>query len=148
MNHFSQGNIKVSDVQVFLQQRRPEMLSVKLLMLIISKNKKVLLRERKRHTARRIASGRYAGRGGTPSSHGGGVPPSSHGGGYPIPGLVGGVPQPVPRVTCPPHPDLRWGTPSPIHRPWMGYVPTHLPPPHKCEQTENVTFPHPSGGGR
>ena len=54
-------------------------------------NKKVLLRERKRHTARHAASARYAGWGGVP--HGGWVPhkvmlgdtPSSHGGrGVPI----------------------------------------------------------------
>ena len=52
-------------------------------------NKKVLLRERKRHTARRVASARYAGgEGGTPSSH--------DGGGYPIQSWWGGgVPHPV-----------------------------------------------------
>ena len=62
---------------------------------IIFCNKKVLLRERKRHTARRIASARYAalsGGGDTPSQvWGGGVPRSGldGGGGYPIPGLGG-----------------------------------------------------------
>ena len=50
-------------------------------------NKKVLLRERKRHTARRVASARYAdlSRGGTPSHVRGG-------GGYPVPCLGGGTP--------------------------------------------------------
>ena len=64
--------------------------------------KKVLLRERKRHTTRRVASARYAtlspdmGRGGTPFNPGGGGggTPSSPGGEYPI---------------CL---DLGWGTPS------------------------------------
>ena len=59
-------------------------------------NKKVLLRERKRHTARRIASVRYA------ALSGGGVVPHPRSGGTPfqvwgegIPHLrVGGVPQP------------------------------------------------------
>ena len=50
-------------------------------------NKKVLLREHKRHTVRRIASARYA----ALSNVGGGVPP---------PVLAGG------RV---PHPVLAWG---------------------------------------
>ena len=34
--------------------------------------------------------------------------------------------------------DLRWGTP---HLDLTGVPP---PPPHRCEQTENITFPHPS----
>ena len=46
-------------------------------------NKKVLLRERKRHTARRVASARYAGVGYPIQSWWGGTP-SSHVGGYPI----------------------------------------------------------------
>ena len=58
-------------------------------------NKKVLLRERKRHTARRVASARYA----ALCNGGGGVNPSQVGG-YPVPCLgrggtpsqVGGVP--------------------------------------------------------
>ena len=71
---------------------------------IILHNKKVLLRERKRHTARRVVSARYVGRGGgypiqswwggTPSSHGGGGTPSSYGGGVPHPVMVGGIPSP------------------------------------------------------
>ena len=67
-------------------------------------------------------------------------------------------------------PDLRWGTPTPDMgwvtpphhhpdlagvppRPEMGYPPTsdlrwgNPPLPHKCEQTENITFPHPSDAG-
>ena len=72
-------------------------------------NKKVLLRERKKHTARRVASARYAalsnggypiqswlGEGGTPFSPGKGGTPSSPGR-YPLP-----------------PPDLGWGTPSHI----------------------------------
>ena len=71
-------------------------------------NKKVILRERKRHTTRRVASARYAAlsngvphpvlaRGDTPSSPGQGVPhPVLGGWGYPIPGSgVWGVPHPV-----------------------------------------------------
>ena len=86
-------------------------------------NKKVLLRERKRHTARHVASARYVGGGVTPSSHGGYPPPSRPGQGTPHhPDLA--------RVT-PHHPDLAripppsrpgWGTPHP--RPGMGY-PSH-----------------------
>ena len=56
-------------------------------------NKEVLLRERKRHTARRVASARYGG-GGTPSTHGGGGTPLTHGGGYPVHSWRG-VPHPV-----------------------------------------------------
>ena len=58
-------------------------------------NQKVLLRERKRHTARHVSSARYAalsngwGAGGTPASPGGGGYPPYHldlalEGGYPI----------------------------------------------------------------
>ena len=113
----------------------------------------------------RVASARYA----ALSNGWGGVP---HPvlvvvGGYPIqswwwggtlgpphhPDLAGGTPH---------HPDLGWGTPHtqtwdgvppppsspgvpahPPNRPGMGYP----PPPHKCGQTENITFPHPSDAG-
>ena len=114
-------------------------------------NKKDLLRECKRHTARRVASARYAA-----LSNGGGYPIQSWGegvshpimmvGGYPITPSShcggGGVPQ-VPLVQSwdgvpppdlgwgtplsrsgmgyPPHPDLGWGTPP--SRPGMGYPP-------------------------
>ena len=81
----------------------------------IIENKKVLLRERKRHTARRVASTRYAALSG---GYLGYSPPSSRPGrGYLIqtwsggttgtphhPDLVRGVP--------PHHPDLGWGTPN------------------------------------
>ena len=70
-------------------------------------NKKVLLRERKRHTARCIASTRYAA-----------LSNPDLVGGVPHPDLVGGVPQ-VP-------PKLGWGTPTEMvypPRPGMGYPP-------------------------
>ena len=58
-------------------------------------NKKVLLRERKRRTARRVASACYAEGGDTPSSHGGrGVTLSSHAGGVPHPVMLGVPPPP------------------------------------------------------
>ena len=89
--------------------------------VLSSQNKKVLLRERKRHTARRlaVASACYAGggvtpsqvqEGGTPSQVWGGYPtPGQKGGtlsqvwgGYPIPGLGGGgYPVPCLGVPCP-----------------------------------------------
>ena len=49
---------------------------------INSENKEVLLRERKRHTARRVASAHYVGGGGG-------------GGGYPHPVMVGGEVYPI-----------------------------------------------------
>ena len=89
-------------------------------------NKKVLLRERKWHTARRVASARYAalsngyhppsrpGQGGTPGTphH----PDLARGYlGYPHnPDLAGGTPGY-------PHPDLGWGTPP--SRPVIGHPP-------------------------
>ena len=100
-------------------------------------NKKVLLCERKRHTARRVESAHYVAlcNGGTPSQVlGGGTPsqvggyPISGQGGYPISGR-GGTPISglggVPRVPPPPlRPDLGWGTPTP--RPDLGWG---TPPP-------------------
>ena len=68
-------------------------------------NKKVLLRERKRHTAHRVASARYAA-----LSHGWGGGTPHH------PDLVWGGPW------VPPPSKLRLGTPPP--RPEMGYRPT------------------------
>ena len=130
-----------------------------------SDHKKVLLRERKRYTAHRVASARYAGGwggGGTPSSHGGGYAiqswwggmpsshdggegtPSSHGGGRGTPsshGVRGGTPS---LVWVGGYPMQSWwgrGIPLPP-RPEMGY-----PPPPQCGQTENITFPHPSDAG-
>ena len=70
------------------------------LILYLKQNKKVL-RERKRHTARRVASARYA------ALCNGGVPRVE---GYPISGLGGGVPH------------LRCGVPwvPPTIQTWLG----------------------------
>ena len=103
---------------------------------IILTNKKVLLRERKRHTARHVASAHYAGEGGiphpvmvggTPSRHVGGVPHPGHGGGgYPIQVMVG-------RGTPSSHggegyPIQSWGgTPGIPHHPDLGWVTPHHP---------------------
>ena len=92
-------------------------------------NKKVLLCERKRHTACRVASARYAdpSGGGTPSQVWGGTL-SQVQGGYPIPGL-GGLPHPrswgypIPGLGGYPIPDP-WGTPPPSSRPGWGNPPT------------------------
>ena len=110
-------------------------------------NNKVLLRERKRHTARRVASTRHAVPVGVPPSpcpdldRGGGVPhPADWGRGYPFLVMEGGtppiltwdldrgVPHPadrgVPQVPPiqtrdggTPHPHLGWSTPCP-HLGW------------------------------
>ena len=117
-------------------------------------NKKVL-RERKRHTACRVARARFAdwlgvgGRMGVPlvltwGGGGGGLPPSSSWMGVPHPAdpFRRGMGYPLSRPGMgypPPHPDLGWGTP--LSRPGTGYPP---PSSRKCEQTENITFPHPS----
>ena len=113
------------------------------------KYKKVLLLERKRHTARHVASARYTGGGGggvppiqswwggvpiqtwpgkdTPSSHGGGVPqvPPHH------PDLARGVPHPVlvgSTLGTPHHPDLDGGTPHPdLARGYPWYLPPSRP---------------------
>ena len=105
-------------------------------------NKKVLLRERKRHTARRVANARYAGGGDTPSSHGGGYPiqswwvggyhpvmvkgtPSSHGRGYLIQSWwVGGTPGNPPRPGWGTPPPSRYGRGTPLlHHPELAGVP-------------------------
>ena len=139
-------------------------------------NKKVLLRERKRHTACHLASARYAdlspdgggGGGGTPSSLMG-YPQTGPGMGYPLiswmgylcPDLGWGTPCPDLRWGNP-HPDLEWGTPS--IQTWDGVTPscldlgwsTPLPPiwtwdgvprPHNGGQSESITFRHPSDAG-
>ena len=103
-------------------------------------HKKVLLRERKRHTDRRVASTRYA----DPAGGGGGYTPDGHPpaegipqvgapllGGYPRqePHCRGGYPRREPHCL-----DLGWGTPPPgpgwgtppLPGPGMGYPP---PPP-------------------
>ena len=78
-------------------------------------NKKVLLRERKRHTAGRVASARYAA-----LSNGWGVTHPDLGQGT-HPDLGWGTPtQTWDRV--PPHPDLGWGTPR--TQTWDGVPPT------------------------
>ena len=63
----------------------------------LTSHKKVLLRERKRHAARRVASACYA------ALSNGGVP-------HPV---IGGVPHPVMGGT-PHHPDLTRGVPHPV----------------------------------
>ena len=101
--------------------------------LNLSKYKKVLLRELKRHTARRVASTRCAGLvGGTPA--GGEVPHV----GYPPPYQLDGVP-PISWTGYPPL--AGWGTPPP-HQ--LDRVP---PPPPRCELTDKLkTLPSPSFG--
>ena len=84
-------------------------------------NKKVLLRERKRHTARRAASTRHGM--GTPSSHGGGYPTQSWWGGVLHPVMVGGYPGT-------PHPDLARGRGTPTSHGWGVPHPVMMGVPH------------------
>ena len=111
-----------------------------------------------RDTARCVASACFADQ--SPDGGEGGYPIQSLTGGYPIQSWMGGTLSssgqgPTSsldggRGTLP-HPDLGWGYPPsggccpplPIWT-WDG-----VPPPasHKCEQTENITFPHPSDAG-
>ena len=122
-------------------------------------NKKVILRERKKHTVRHVASTRFA------------EMSPDWGGRVPHPVLDRGVPHQVLTRGYPPSAgwgtpclDLGWGTPI---QTWDGVPPFsrmgYLPPiqtrdgvhPHvqtwdgvlpcKCRQTENITFPHPFG---
>ena len=116
-------------------------------------NKKVLLRERKRQTTRRVASARFADVGGVPHpvlDRGG--TPSSLGGGYPRvlpPDLGWGTT--LSRKGCPP-PDLGWSTPHPdlgqgTPRPGMGYPPrpgTGYPP--LTQTWDGVPPPPPTNG--
>ena len=90
-------------------------------------NKKVLLRDRKRHTARHIASAHYS----ALSNGGGGYPiqswwgtPSSYGGGYPIPGLDRGYPIPGLEGGFPSSPDKGVSQGTPIQT-WVGVPPVH-----------------------
>ena len=112
-------------------------------------NKKVLLRERKRHTARRVASARYADL--SPDEGGGGVPhpvswmrvpPISTWDGVPLIWIWDGVPHSGPGMGYPCL-DLRWGIPL---CPDLGWG-THPPNRGVTWQTENSTFPHPSDAG-
>ena len=119
--------------------------------------KKVLLRERKRHTARRVASTRYAALSGGGTQ---GTPPSTPGQGVPHQDLVGegylGYPPPsrpgqgYPGYLPPsrpgqgvPHPDLvaGWGVPwvPPPSRPGWGYL-SYPPPSRPCWGTPGT--PH------
>ena len=121
-------------------------------------NKKVLLRERKRHTARRVASARYA-KGGYPVPGPGGVPHHRSGG--------RGVPHPRSAGTLgTPHlPDLGWGTPPgqtwdgvpppgqtwdgvpPPARPGMGYPPPPASVDRHTDSCQNITFPRTTYAG-
>ena len=178
-----------------------------------STKKKVLLRERKRHLARRVASARFADQSpdwGVPHpvlDRGGWYPIQSCLWGYPIQSWRGGIPSSPGQGSTPSSlgwggegttSSLGWGgTPSSLGRGWgmgypsspgmgyppsrpgMGYtpqsrtgmrypplisrmgpplqtwngLPLHLdlgwgtPPPRKCEQTKNISFPHPSDAG-
>ena len=121
------------------------------------RNKKVLLRERKRHTARCVANTPYVVLTGYPPGGGTRVPPLR--GGYPVryPGgsgyPPGGVPSQVPGgVRVPPRGGTRSGTPGGSGYPSRGGVPSQVPPPGgypdppspPCGQTntcENSTFP-------
>ena len=81
-------------------------------------NKKVLLRERKRHTARRVASTRSTG-----LRPGDGQPPSSSGQeGSPHLVLLGGLPHPVIDPGAPPPPILTWDLT------WLGGIPWSTSP--------------------
>ena len=159
----------------------------------IQQKKKVLLRERKRHTARRvaIAISCYSGEGGVPWQKNF-FPQSEHVSSqiwcqkfFP---LLGGVPRQkffFPVWTCikpnlvskifpftetgyPPQKSETWDPPKKSETwdpPWKsetwdpprksetGPTPpskagSGTPLPSKCEQTETITFPHPSDGGR
>ena len=93
---------------------------------------KVILRERKRHTTRRVASTRCAALSNPDLVPGGGVPGPKFRGGTPCQ-VLGGTPSQVKgrgkgtpsQVQGVPHPDLVWGgTPgTPLPRPGMGYPP-------------------------
>ena len=89
---------------------------MKLTIINIIRNKKVLLRKRKRHTARHVSSApRYAGGGGYPVPGLGGYPVPGPGGGYMVPGLRG-VPGPRSGGGTPSH---VWGVPHPMS--WGGH---------------------------
>ena len=83
---------------------------------ILNYNKKVLLRDLKRHTTRRVASARSAG---LPSEGEWGTPALSWPGRYPSPTLARGYPSPVLTGGTP---VLRLGYPPPP-QPELGYPP-------------------------
>ena len=111
--------------------------------LVTSHNKKVLLRERKRHTACRVASARFA----YLSPYGGGgaarVPNQSWMGmGTPSILIFDGVTPHLSAGWGTPHLDLRWGTPY-LDLGWGTPCPDlgwGTPPPRKCGHTENITL--------
>ena len=81
--------------------------------------------------------------GGTPSSNGWGYPRLPHPDfGWGTPHQQNGVPPIRTWDRVPPSLDLGRGIPSP--RPDLRWG---TPPPHKCGQTEAITFPHPSHAG-
>ena len=90
------------------------------------KNKKVLLRERKRHTARCTAN--------TPSGQ---VPPPPPRPGTPLPPLRPGIPLPLPPGQVPPLPPplARYPPPPPL--------PAKVPPPPPPSRPEQVPLPRP-----
>ena len=116
------GKVFWNDVQFLKKTRKQKHNSIFLF------NKKVLLRERKRHTAHRVASARYAalsnGDGGysryppTPSRPGWGTPPRN-------PDLAG-VPSTIQTwLGHPPSPSRPdWGTPPPTIQTWLEYPPS------------------------
>ena len=101
---------------------------------IRARHKKVILRERKRHTARHIASARYAAL--SPDRGGGGVPHPVFDVGYPIQSWTQGTPHQLGGV--PPCLDLGWSTPP--------HQLDGVPPPSKCQQTPVKTVPSLAGG--
>ena len=84
-------------------------------------NKKVLLRERKRHTTHNVGSARYAAL--SPDLGGGGGPPSSANGGYPHPVLMGRIYHHQVLTGVPPS-RFDWGTPSSSNRVFPGVPPS------------------------
>ena len=104
------------------------------------KNKKVLLRERKRHTARRVASARYAG-------WGGGLPRPGMVGGYPIQSWWG-VPHLVMVERGIPHPVMVGGYPPTILT-WPGgeYMGVEAPSRPGCGDTWGTPPPSRPGWG-
>ena len=120
----AQIQIKVTKLNT-ISERPRKYISYWILEIKLLLNKKVLLRERERHTACRVASTCYAALvKGTPHSgirHGWGVPPSQVGG-TSFPG--GGTPFPGRGYPLP-----RWGTPGPwkgvpLPGPGKGYPPS------------------------